>query len=117
MGQSIESRGPEYRDPQVGAVTNSEHGCEIGGLDIGALLFVCPTTRALIDSGIDSDRRTASSVAEFRVRVHCAACGCSHEFAIGSGQLGPFKHGERGDAERASAFFAAAPGRDELVAA
>jgi hypothetical protein len=46
------------------------------------LIFMCPTTRREVDSGIESEIGTLLRIRQQNVRVLCPACGASHEWPV-----------------------------------
>ena len=64
---------------------------KVDQLEIGALVFRCPTTRQDIESGIEMDQCTFLKSGQLGVCVHCPACRNCHEFNIASGRLAPFR--------------------------
>jgi predicted RNA-binding Zn-ribbon protein involved in translation (DUF1610 family) len=46
------------------------------------LIFVCPTTRREVDSGIETEIGTLLRIREQNVRVPCPACGQWHEWPV-----------------------------------
>jgi hypothetical protein len=57
---------------------------------IGRLVFECPTTLYVIESGIITDRRTLAQIQHCKVRLTCNACGHRHEFEVAGGELSVF---------------------------
>jgi hypothetical protein len=60
-------------------------------LEIGILVFRCPTTQLNIESDIEIDRPTFLRIGQFDVRVRCRACRRLHEFKVANGSLAPFR--------------------------
>jgi hypothetical protein len=46
------------------------------------LIFVCPTTRQEVDSGVESEISTLLRIRLQKVRVLCRACGEWHEWPV-----------------------------------
>jgi len=46
------------------------------------LIFVCPTTRRQVDSGVESEIGTLLRIRDQTVRVRCDACGEWHEWHV-----------------------------------
>ena len=49
---------------------------------MGGLLFVCPHTNQLFESGIKVDDRTYKVVAGYPVRLWCPCCNSLHDFRV-----------------------------------
>lgn len=54
---------------------------------MGTLLFSCPTTGRPIDSGIETDPPSLSTVQQVSTRVRCPHCGKEHEPRVKDGRL------------------------------
>jgi hypothetical protein len=54
---------------------------------MSALVFACPKTGRLIESGIEIDQDTLSKVQSISIRVRCTHCGDEHEQPIKNGRL------------------------------
>jgi hypothetical protein len=46
------------------------------------LIFVCPTTRQEVDSGVESEISTLLRIRDQTVRALCPACGKWHEWPV-----------------------------------
>jgi predicted RNA-binding Zn-ribbon protein involved in translation (DUF1610 family) len=46
------------------------------------LIFVCPASGQPIDSGVETEISTLLRIRQHQVRVHCPACGESHEWRV-----------------------------------
>ena len=46
------------------------------------LIFVCPTTRRHVDSGVESEIGTLLRIREQTIRALCPACGNWHEWPV-----------------------------------
>jgi len=51
------------------------------------LIFVCPRTGKLVDTGVASELETLLRIRANTVRVFCSWCGERHEWKIGDAQL------------------------------
>ena len=51
------------------------------------LIFVCPTTRAGVDVGIESEISTLLRIRSKMVKARCPACGETHDWRVGDAWL------------------------------
>jgi hypothetical protein len=54
---------------------------------MGTLVFACAKTGRIIDSGIDTDPRTLSTVQAVNIRIRCPHCGAEHEPRVKEGRI------------------------------
>jgi len=54
---------------------------------MGELLFECPHTNQLFESGIKLDDRTYKVVAGCSVRLRCPCCNSFHDFRVEQAEL------------------------------
>jgi hypothetical protein len=59
---------------------------------MASLKFVCPNTRHLIDSGVETDAHAFHVIESQKLQIKCPRCGAVHCF--------PFKEGLAADAVR-----------------
>jgi hypothetical protein len=52
-----------------------------------SLVFTCPHTRAMIDSGISTNPESLSAVQDLRVELNCPHCRSRHRFPVKQGQF------------------------------
>ncbi len=53
---------------------------------MASLNFICPNTRHLIESGIETDARTFHVIESERLQLRCPRCGATHSFLIKEGR-------------------------------
>lgn len=46
------------------------------------LFFTCPTTRRMVDAGVETEIGTLLRIKSEKVRVECPACGQIHEWSV-----------------------------------
>jgi hypothetical protein len=56
-------------------------------LEIGTLVFRCPTMAGEIESGLYMDRETFIGIQNLNIRVHCSDCGEFHKWRVAEGIL------------------------------
>jgi hypothetical protein len=54
---------------------------------MNALMFECPTTGHLIDTGIEINYASLRKVQPVTVRLFCPRCGCPHEWKLSDGLI------------------------------
>ena len=54
---------------------------------MSVLVFTCPNTKRVIDSGIETDPQSLAEVWLVSVRVRCPHCGDQHEPQVWEGRL------------------------------
>lgn len=54
---------------------------------MGTLIFACPNSWDVIESGIETDEATLRRLRPCSLRVNCPHCQVSHEFKIKDGHL------------------------------
>ena len=59
-------------------------------VDLGVLVFRCPTTWVSVTSGINTDRRTLLQIEHCNMRVRCLACGQPHDFSVADCEFAAF---------------------------
>ena len=55
---------------------------------MGTLIFTCPNSKRVIDSGIETDRATYDQISSEPLAIHrCLHCSGAHHFRVGDGLL------------------------------
>ena len=54
---------------------------------MGTLIFSCPRTWRVIESGIETDDATLARLRPYSIRVECPYCKTAHELLIKDGHL------------------------------
>ena len=54
---------------------------------MSALVFTCPKTGREIESGIEIDHASLSSIRMFSIRIRCPTCAELHEFRVADGRF------------------------------
>src|SRR5580700_6760819 len=66
-------------------VNLSRDAMVLGGLRMNALMFECPSTGRLVDTGIEINYANLRKVQPVTVRLFCPRCECPHEWKLSEG--------------------------------
>jgi len=77
--------------------THDLMGARVRRAKMAALIFTCPRTGRPIESGIETDRASLSTVQSIRIRVRCPHCWEEHDRRIRDAQLASVAYASFGE--------------------